>query len=233
MVGAVIFHIKKDIMKYIVRTVILCLTVITFSCKKDAIVDTPEQVGISKVAYYPSVQINGEKFVVVTEGAGYNDPGAVALLNGDTINYTTSMTIGTTTPAAVYTIDYAATSPDGSNSDQRIVVVEPAAVLTDPVIISQDYSGTYLRAFTGITSTWTKLNTGVYTVENPGGSSGVGLLAVATNYSANFIKIPEQDSPFFGGVISSSETTYDPPGTYTWIFFAPGYGAGPRSFEKQ
>ncbi len=115
------------------------------SCNKETIVDTPTQVGISKVAYYPSIQINGPKFVSITEGNPYDDPGAMAILNGDTITYTTSMTITATTPPAVYTIDYTATSPDGSNSDQRIVVVVPASVVVDPVIIANDYSGVYLR----------------------------------------------------------------------------------------
>lgn len=219
-------------MKNIFRIAFIGLLVLIYSCNKETIVDTPTQVGISKVAYYPSITINGVKFVAITEGDAYNDPGAVAMLNGDTISYTTSMSITTTTAPGVYTINYIATSPDGSNSDQRIVVVVPASVVTDPDIISHDYSGTYLRAATGVTSTWTKLSTGVYTVENPGGSSGVGLLVVATNYSANNIQIPEQDSPYFGGVVSSTETTWDA-GTYTWIYYAPGYGTGPRTFEKQ
>jgi hypothetical protein len=220
-------------MKNLLRIAFISLGVLVYSCNKETIVDTPEQVGISKVAYYPSIQINGPKFVAVTEGQPYNDPGATAELNGDSISYTTSMTITATTPPAVYTINYTATSPDGSNSDQRIVVVVPAAVVSDPVIISQDYSGTYLRAATGVTSTWTKLSTGVYTVENPGGSSGVGLLVVATNYSANNIQIPKQDSPYFGGEVSSTATTMSAAGAYTWIYFAPGYGTGPRSFVKQ
>ena len=220
-------------MKKILRFAFYSFLVIACSCNKETIVDTPTQVGISKVAYYPSITIIGPKFVTVTEGNAYNDPGATAMLNGDSIPYTTSMTITATTPPAVYTINYTATSPDGTNSDQRIVVVVPASVVTDPVIIANDYSGVYLRAATGVTSTWTKLSTGVYTVENPGGSSGVGQLVVATNYSANNIQIPEQDSPYFGGVVSSTETTYDPPGKYTWIYYAPGYGTGPRSFEKQ
>lgn len=220
-------------MKKIFRLACCWLFMLIYSCNKETIVDTPTQVGISKVAYYPSIQINGPKFATVTEGNAYTDPGAAAFLNGDTIPYTTSMTITATTPADVYTINYTATSADGSNSDQRIVVVVPAAVVADPVIISHDYSGTYLRAATGVTSTWTKLSTGVYTVENPGGSSGVGLLVVATNYSANNIQIPKQNSPYFGGVVSSSATTYDPPGVYTWIYFAPGYGVGPRTFAKQ
>ena len=220
-------------MKYIFNIAFYCFLVLTYSCNKETIVDTPTQVGISKVAYYPSITINGAKFVAVTEGDGYIDPGATAMLNGDTTTYTTSMTIGPTTPPAVYTINYTATSPDGSNSDQRIVVVVPASVVVDPVIISNDYSGTYLRAVTGVTSTWTKLSTGVYIVENPGGSTGVGLLVVATNYSANNIQIPTQNSPYFGGIVSSSAATYDPPGTYTWNFFAPGYGTQARIFVKQ
>lgn len=220
-------------MKYIFKIAFVCLLILTFSCNKETIVDTPTQVGISKVAYYPSIQINGAKFVSITEGNAFNDPGATAMLNGDTITYTTSMTITATTPSGVYTIDYTATSPDGSNSDQRIVVVVPASVVVDPVIIANDYSGTYLRPATGVTSTWTKLSTGVYTVENPGGSSGVGLLVVATNYSANNIQIPTQNSPYFGGIVSSSPATLDPAGTYTWNFFAPGYGTQARTFVKQ
>ncbi len=220
-------------MKNIFRIAFICLLVLTYSCKKETIVDTPTQVGISKVAYYPSISINGPKFVAITQGTAYTDPGATAILNGDSITYTTSMTIDASTASGVYTINYTATSPDGTNSDQRIVVVVPASVVADPVIIANDYSGTYLRAATGVTSTWTKLYTGVYTVENPGGSSGVGLLVVATNYSTNNIQIPVQDSPYFGGVVSSSATTYDPPGTYTWVYFAPGYGTGPRTFVKQ
>lgn len=209
------------------------LAIAICSCNKETIVDTPEQVGISKVAYYPSIQINGPTFVAVTEGDGYTDPGAVAILNGDTITYATSMTITATTAPGVYNIAYTATSPDGSNTANRVVAVVPASVVADPVIISHDYSGVYLRAATGVTSTWTKIYTGVYTVENPGGSSGVGLMVIATNYSANNIQIPEQDSPFFGGTVSSSDATLDPPGDYTWIYFAPGYGTGPRSFAKQ
>jgi Domain of unknown function (DUF5011) len=220
-------------MKNILKISFCYLLVMVSSCNKETIVDTPTQVGISKVAYYPSIVIKGEKFVSITEGNAYTDPGATAMLNGDTIPYTTSLIIKASTPAGVYTIDYTATSPDGSNSDQRVVVVVPASVVADPVIISHDYSGIYLRAVTGVTSTWAKLSTGVYIVENPGGSSGVGLYVVATNYSANNIEIPKQDSPYFGGEVSSTETTYDSPGIYTWIYFAPGYGTGPRTFEKQ
>ena len=110
-------------MKNILKFTFCWLLIVICSCNKETIVDTPNQVGISKVAYYPSIKINGAKFVTVTEGNAYDDPGATAILNGDSIPYTTSMTIMTTTPAGVYAINYTATSPDGSNSDQRVVVV--------------------------------------------------------------------------------------------------------------
>lgn len=220
-------------MKNIFRIASICLLILSYSCKKETIVDTPTQVGISKVAYYPSIFINGPKFATLTEGTAYTDPGATAMLNGDTTSYTTSMTIDASTASGVYTINYTATSPDGSNSDQRIVVVVPASVVVDPVIIANDYSGVYLRPSSGVTSTWTKLSTGVYTVENPGGSTGVGLLVVATNYSTNNIQIPTQNSPYFGGIVSSTAATLNPPGTYTWSFFAPNYGTQLRTFVKQ
>src|SRR4030095_10712601 len=114
-------------MKNILKFAFGCFLVIIGSCNKDTIVDTPTQVGISKVAYYPSIVINGPKFVTVTEGNAYVDPGATATMNGDSMPYTTGMEITATTPSAVYTINYTATSPDGSNSDQRIVVVVPAS----------------------------------------------------------------------------------------------------------
>ena len=50
-------------MKYILKVAFVCLLILTFSCNKETIVDTPTQVGISKVAYYPSIQIIGPKFV--------------------------------------------------------------------------------------------------------------------------------------------------------------------------
>jgi hypothetical protein len=222
-------------MKYIIRSLFIGTLVLVISCNKMNIVDTPTQVGISKVAFYPSVAINGDKFVAVTAGNGYTDPGAVALLKGDSISYSTSMTIDASTAPGVYAITYSATSPDGSASDQRVVVVVPTSVVTDPVVIGNDFSGTYLRAATGVTSTWTKISTGVYTVENPGGSTGVGLLVVATNYSGDSIVIPSQYSPDFKSTVSSSGTVMDPgpPANYTWIYIAPNYGTGARSFAKQ
>jgi hypothetical protein len=53
-------------MKKILRFAFYSFLVLAFSCNKETIVDTPTQVGISKVAYYPSITIIGPKFVTVT-----------------------------------------------------------------------------------------------------------------------------------------------------------------------
>jgi hypothetical protein len=92
-----------------------------------------------------------------------------------------------------------------------------------------------LRAATGVTSTWTKIGDGIYSVENPGGSAGVGQTVIAVNYTDTKIAIPHQISADFGEVSSANETysLTPPPPTYTWVFLAGGYGTGPRTFTKQ
>lgn len=207
-----------------------------FSCKKDNFNYPKDTVAGSKIIYFPTIAIKEDKFVAITQGAGYADSGAVAILNGAPVTYTTSMTIDANTAPGVYRINYTAANAEGyTASDARVVVVVPTAVASDPVIAANDFSGTYLRALTGVTSTWTKIANGVYTVENPGGSSGVGLRVIVTNYSGTSIDMPSQDSPDFGGTVSSTDATYSttPPATYSWVFNASGYGTSTRTFVKQ
>ena len=208
---------------------------VAFSCnKKDDFNYPAGTVGISKIVYFPSITLNGDKFVAITEGSAFADPGATAVLNGAPTTYTTDPVINASTAPGVYTVTYTAKNPEGyTASVQREVAVTPAAVAADPVIIGHDFSGTYLRSATGVTSTWTKIGTGVYTVENPGGSSGVGKRVIVTNYSGNSIQIPSQTSPDFGPVSSGSEVyTVGPPTKYQWVFFATGYGTSLRKFVK-
>ena len=211
------------------------LMIVGLSCnKKDDFNYAKGTVGSSKIVYFPLIATNGNKIVAVTQNGTYTDAGATATLNGAPVDFTTSQTVNTATPG-IYTLIYTAANPQGfTATDWRMVVVVPTAVANDPVVGANDFSGVYLRPATGVTSTWTKVASGVYQVENPGGSSGVGLLVVVTNYSANNISIPTQTAPDFGVVSSSSESySLGPPPTYTWIFHAPNYGSGPRTFVKQ
>ncbi len=200
------------------------------ACTKDDNFNYPEgTVGISKIIYFPSVTINGDRLIILKEGDTYTDPGVVATLNGAPVDVTTTGTVNTAVPG-VYDLAYTAANEQGyTATDWRTVVV----IGND--VSANDLSGTYLRPLTGITSTWTKISDGVYSVENPGGSSGVGMTVIAVNYTDDQIKIPHQISPDFGEV-SSQDESYDgsvDPATYSWVFIAGGYGTSLRTFTKQ
>ncbi|HTS44079.1 MAG TPA: immunoglobulin-like domain-containing protein [Puia sp.] len=217
-------------MKIISLSFFLLALTFLYSCEKTDFNYPPGTVGISKIIYFPSVSINGERLIIMDQGGAFTDPGATAILNGQSVQYTTTGTVDPSTPG-VYGLQYTATNPEGySASDWRTVVVIGSDVA------GNDFSGTYLRAATGVTSTWTKDSSGVYSVENPGGASvGAGLHVIAVNYTGTMISIPHQISPDYGEV-SSSDETYSltpPPPTYSWVFHAGGYGTSLRTFVKQ
>ena len=205
------------------------LVSILFSCNKTDFNYPAGMVGSSKIVYFPSVTIKGDRLMIISQGSPFTDPGVDAILNGAPLQYTTSGSVDANTPG-IYGLTYTASNPEGfSASDWRTVVV----IGND--ISANDFSGVYLRPATGITSTWTKTGDGIYSVENPGGSSGVGMTVIAVNYAGTQIAIPHQISPDFGEVSSSNESyslTPAPP-TYSWVFHAGGYGTALRTFVKQ
>lgn len=203
-------------------------TILFIGCGKEDVIETDTEVGHSRIVYFPSIEINGEHLIILQQGATFTDPGATALLNAKPAEFTTTGTVNTGT-AGVYNLVYEAKNAEGfSATDFRTVVV----IGND--VAGKDLSGTYLRAATGVTATWTKTANGVYTLENPGGAGvGAGLTVIAVNYTGNKIVIPKQVSPDFGLVSSGSES-YDPAtGTIKYVFFAGGYGTGLRTFVKQ
>lgn len=210
---------------------ILSLPVIFYSCaKKEKITSSATTVGHSRIVFFPSIKTNGDRLVIIQQGATYTDEGATATLGGSTAKYTTGGTVNSAVPG-IYALTYTASNPEGYTADDfRTVVV----IGND--VTNNNFSGTYLRKATGITSTWTKTANGVYSVENPGGAgAGVGLKVIAVNYTGNKISIPKQISPDFGPVSSGAEiyNAGSNPITYDWKFFAGGYGTGLRTFTKQ
>jgi len=192
-------------------------------------------VGHSRIVYFPAVAIKGEHLVILKQGDTYTDPGVTATLNGQPAQFTTSGTVNTAVPG-VYNLTYESKNPEGySASDWRSVVV----IGND--VSANDFSGTYLRAATGVTSTWTKIANGVYQVENPGGAAvGAGYNTIVVNYTGNKIKMPKQlaTDPSSGstGIVSTTNETYNAtatPPSYSWVFLAGGYGTGVRTFVKQ
>jgi hypothetical protein len=207
------------------------------SCNKHNFNYPPGTVGSSKIVYLPVIAIKGTRYTVTQQGQNFVDSGVTATVNNLPVKFTTDPVISASTAPGIYFVTYTAVNPLGfAATDWRTVVVVPTGVASDPVVSANDFSGTYLRAATGVTSTWTKIATGVYLVENPGGaSSGVGKLSIATNYSGYTISIPTQTDLDYGGTINSGSESYSPgpPATYSWKFFASGYGTGLRTFVKQ
>src|SRR5882724_8460746 len=194
------------------------------SCHKDNFNYPAGTVGISKIVFFPTVALKGNALIIIQPGSSFTEPGVDAQLGGKATTFTTTGTVGTA--PGVYILTYTAANPQGyTASASRTVVIIGNDVGTN------DYSGTYTRAATGVSSTWTKTANGVYTVENPGGAAvGAGLTVVAVNYTGNKITIPSQNSPDYGPVSSANETySTGPPAHYSWVFFAGGYGTGLRT----
>lgn len=218
-------------MKINALLILLFMTIGLASCDKEKDYNYPAgTVGRSKIVNFPLIETKGDRLIILSQGATYTEAGATATLGGATTTYTTAGTVNTA-QGGVYNLTYTASNPEGyTASDWRTVVV----IGND--VSANNFSGTYLRQVTGVTSTWTKTANGIYTVENPGGAgAGVGLTVLAVNYSGTKIAIPHQISNDFGEVSSGSESyTLTPaPPQYSWIFFAGGYGTGSRVFVKQ
>ncbi|MBE7169805.1 MAG: DUF5011 domain-containing protein [Williamsia sp.] len=213
------------------KLLVLSLLCTGFACNKSDDFNYPEgTVGQSKIVYFPSVAVKGDKLVILQSGTAYTEPGVTALLNGQTVQFTTAGTVDAT-KAGIYNLTYTARNEQGyTASDWRTVVV----IGTD--VSTHDYSGTYARYVSGSpngqTSTWTKRANGVYNVVNPGGATGV--TATAVNYSGNNIAIPLQITE--AGPFSSSGGVYNPsanPPRYDWVIINSGYGTAVRTFIKQ
>lgn len=208
---------------------LLFLSLLLTACaKEESVKITDTEVGHSRIIFFPSIAIKGEHLIILQQGGTFTDPGATATLNGETAQFSV---LGTVTPATpgIYNLVYEAKNAEGySATDFRTVVVIGNDVAT------KDLSGKYLRAATGVTSTWTKTAPGVYTIENPGGAGvGAGLKVIGVNYTGNKIAIPKHFSPDMGLVSSSSES-YDPAtGTIKYVLAAGGYGTALRTFVKQ
>lgn len=225
-----------NIFMRITRYILIIMLFLSYiGCKKaDTVINTDTQVGHSRIVFFPSIAIKGEHLIILKQGDTYTDAGVTAILNGQPTQSTVTGSVNSATPG-VYDLDYSASNPEGySASDWRTVVV----IGND--VTNNDFSGTYLRAATGINSTWKKTANGVYEVDNPGGAGvGAGYKVIVVNYQGNRIKIPRQiavDPTSGAGVVSSRTETYNAsasPVTYSWVFLAGGYGTALRTFTKQ
>jgi hypothetical protein len=206
------------------------------ACDEKDIIDNSEQVGHSKITYYPVLTLNGNTYQVVAKGSTFTDPGATAEAGGSSVPVTVTGTVNSNT-VGVYVVTYRAANKDGfSASATRFVVVYS----TDASSTANDFSGSYERSSNGQIAVWKKIGPGVYTVYNPGGASGTNLTIVAFNPKDNVINVPSQVASD-GGVYrmtnaaGGADIDYVPgtPASYSWVVINPGYGTAVRTFMKQ
>ncbi len=219
--------------KYIgfIGAALMCLSIC--SCQKDNFNYPEGTVGSSTITYYPVFTRTGSQYVVVTKGSTYTDPGITAKEGTNDLKVTTTGTVNTNA-VGVYALTYSATNKDGysATSSRTVIVTSP-----DATAAANDFSGSYLRASTGQSAVWTKIGSGVYLVNNPGGAANVSLVAVALNQVGNRVYIPSQISS--DGQTTSSSNESATPGAngtlsqYSWVILNPGYGTALRTFVKQ
>jgi Domain of unknown function (DUF5011) len=225
---------KSTIIKFFC---LLLSIVLLQACSKEPTYDeTDDMVGSSKVVYFATVAIKGERLMIIDQGSTFTDPGVTAELNGQPVPAPTSGTVNVNVPG-VYVLEYTASNPEGfTASDWRTVVV----MSTSAQVTNNNFAGTYVRD-NGVKVFWTKTGRGVYTVDNPGGAGvGVGFLVTLVNYEGNKIAIPQQLAfdPSISGLntVSSASEVYNAsavPVSVKYAFLAGGYGSQVRNFTKQ
>lgn len=215
------------------KKILLCgfyALIFLVSCNKTDIIDNAQQVGRSKITYYPTVALKGSTYMAVPVGGAYTDPGCTAIANGVSLPITISGTVNTSV-AGVYALTYIAKNVDSfSASTVRFVAV----YATDASAAAHDLSGNYARNTNGSVATWTKLAPGVYTVFNPGGAPGTNLTVIVFNQTGFSVKIPSQVASD-GSITSSASESYTgvAPIQYSMEIVNPGYGTSVRTFIKQ
>jgi hypothetical protein len=201
----------------------LSLVLLT-ACEKEETKD------VSTVLRVPVLELNGDEFVSVAVGASYTDAGAS--YTGEDGQTTTlqpaSNNVNTSAPG-LYEVSFAKKSASGifESEAKRIVAVTYQGNPTD-------YSGTYLRAATGVSATVTRVAPGLYQVQNPGGAAGHGAVTVYFIETAlNRFVGPNQHEDVGGvGDIEIVDIVFTTTGA-SWRIINPFYGTGTRTFVKQ
>ncbi|MGZ2370242.1 DUF5011 domain-containing protein [Ancylomarina sp. YFZ004] len=197
---------------------------------------------ISRITYYPLLEMAGEEIVVLNVGDAYTDAGVSALVGGESAEVTIDGTVDASV-AGIYSIHYSAYNEDGfSASVLRQVIVQDLAS-----IAGTDLTGSYKRTFYGSPknggfSEWVATGAaGVYNVNDVGGvdSGSYEYDLVVYQVAADKIVMPVQANAKGGTIFASSAKSGSAPDVisfnagYIWSLKGSGYGTNPRTFEKQ
>ena len=122
--------------KNILYTMVLALVSFAFaSCSDD------ESEGKSRFTFYPTIELEGESYMVVDKGTAYVEPGFTSTLNGEDVTDKVVVSGSVdTSKSGVYKLTYTTTKNDdgfGASASRTVVVLDPNSAiegfwLTDP-----------------------------------------------------------------------------------------------------
>lgn len=195
------------------------------ACKKD-------KDDVSKVVdtSYPTVQLNGDKYVTLNVGQAYSDPGALSV--DDVSGAQTSImadanTLDVSDPGLYY-MSYTAINANGyKTASGRYIAVTN---YNDGI----NLEGTYLREATGAEVHVTRVSRGMYMVDDMGGA-GLPDAIYFTMIDENSFEIGPQISESIGAEIDGGNEELIIDGGDTILRYsldAPGYGTAVRTFIK-
>lgn len=124
--------------------------------------DDESTAGMTRITYYPTIELLGSTSVVLNLGESYADEGCYAELNGEDVSADVVVTSGVNAnKVGIYSIVYASYNEDGfsATASRTVYVVDPSSVATlyfgesqtatrhfydAPIYITDNGDGTYL-----------------------------------------------------------------------------------------
>ena len=216
----------------IIKFLLILAAVVPFaSCEKTEKPDnTADRVGISRVTYFPTFTMNGDKYLSIVKGGAFTDPGVTAKEGTADLQVKKTGTVDANT-VGVYDIVYSATNKDGfTSSITRTVAVLPAAEQAG-VNIAGKYANT--GSFNYV-ATMQKLAPGFYLVDNVWGGGSAAIIAayVLTVNGQNLI-VPTSTLTPYGRVRGTG--TLDAAGNLTYVIdlVDQGVTGSTRKWKKQ
>ena len=155
--------------------IILSLTAFAFtSCtKEDDIVNSDTVVGHSRVTFFPSFNMKGDKYMSIVKGGNYTEPGVTAKEGQTDLPVTITGSVNAS-QVGVYDIIYTATNKDGFSSS----VTRTIAVLPEAERPGADISGNYKNTGSfSYVANMKKLAPGFYLVDNIWGGGSAAIIA--------------------------------------------------------
>jgi hypothetical protein len=210
-------------MKKNIVYIFLCLSFVFFGCEKER-----ETENLSRITYYPTINLKGERWNEIPVGGSFTDPGVEAFEGATSLTAKASGTVNTGVPG-VYTITYVATNKDGFEAEEYRYV----GVISDKVK-GQDITGNYKRNAGALgVSVVSKVKGNLFHANNVGGvavtdpSLGVNFFY----FDEGKLGVPFQRTP--GNAFTCTNATIKPGVSYSWVVINSGYGTALRTFVKQ